>query len=58
MRRMKTRLVLTLAIAIFASLAASAAAHAAAGTVTVYDGGEHKEIPIREPGPTPGTSVS
>lgn len=42
--RMRTRLALTLAIAIVASLAGSAAAHAAAGTVTVYDGGEHKEI--------------
>jgi len=44
MVRMRTRLALTLAIAIVASLATSAAAHAAAGTLTVYDGGEHKEI--------------
>jgi Ca2+-binding RTX toxin-like protein len=44
MAAMKTRLALTLAIAVIASLAVSAAAHAAAGTVTVYDGGDHKEI--------------
>ncbi|HEY6596985.1 MAG TPA: hypothetical protein VI011_23210 [Asanoa sp.] len=41
---MKTRLALTLAIAIIASLAVSAAAHAAPGTVTVNDSTDHKVI--------------
>lgn len=41
---MKTRLALTLALVIVASLAVSAAAHAAPGAVTVYDGSDHKVI--------------
>ena len=41
---MKTRLALTLAIAVIASLAVSAVAHAAPGTVSVNDSGDHKVI--------------
>jgi Ca2+-binding RTX toxin-like protein len=44
MARMHKRILLTLAIAVLGSLAASAAAHAAAGTATVSDGGDHKVI--------------
>ena len=41
---MHKRILLTLAMAIVATLAVSAVADAAAGTVTVYDSGDHKVI--------------
>ena len=44
MARMHKRILLTLAMAIVASLAVSAVAHAAPGTVTVNDSGDHKVI--------------
>jgi Ca2+-binding RTX toxin-like protein len=44
MDRMHKRISLTLALAIIAALALSAAAHAAPGTITVSDSGDHKVI--------------
>ena len=44
MNSRSTRVLLTLAVTVVSVLALSAVAQAAAGTVTVYDGGTFKEI--------------